>query len=441
MAIISVNGTSIQAAADGAQPNDTLAVGAGGYAGFTVRKPLKIIGAGDATRINGAGTTVHIQAPDVMLQGMAVSGATGANSSAVIVEGTAGVNSRATLLDMLIEHAECYGFRSYQQSAVTLRRVRIQDVASGVELHRYSGGSTFESVDIRDCKRMVTDIDGGANGGDAYVFYQTAGPIMVKGGTIERCRAPSNIYKPVDGGYANIFGTVADLTFEDVVIRDVVNLTETGQPTAGTEPRRVVFRRVNFFGNDSPDPYFISSGAYIRTGIDFTFDSCEFHKVDWCAFLLIGGPGTNFGGVVSGFRAINNKIWLSDALAYRIDLPNSVIAQWDGNQVYIPAGFAGKVAQVRGTQTSDLAQFRTLIGQAAPNEYWGPEPVIDPCADIKAERDAALAKFAVATTQRDAYKSQIDRAKVILAEENGLVTPSRKTLRSIINRADTVLSE
>lgn len=434
-----VNGTSIQAAIDAAQPGDTLDVRAGGYAGFRVTKPLNIIGSG-AAKVSGPASTVQVLAPGVTLQGLEIGGSTGANNAVVLVTGTNAPDAK--VLDCLIGPSECYGIRNFQQDRLTVRNTTIADIASGVELHRRSGGSIFENVNIRDCKRMVSDVDGGANGGDAYVFYNTAGPISVKGGTLERLRSPSQIYKPVDGGVYNIFGSTQDLTVEDQIIKDAVNLTETGKGAADPEPRRVTFKRIKFYGNGSADPYKISSGIYLRVGIDFTFDSCEFHDADWCALMVVGGPGTNFGGIVSGLRFINNKIWLVDSEAYRIDLPGSVIAQLDGNQVYL--GQQARVAEVRGTYTSSLPQFRSLIGQAAPNEYWGPEVVVpppDPCASAKAERDAALAALAVANTQRDAYRSMIDRAQAILAEENRPGTFDKKALRSIINRADAVLLE
>lgn len=459
MAIISVNGTSIQAAIDSAQSGDTLSVGAGGYAGFKVTKPLTIIGSGiGATKVHAAtGNVIEITptGTKTTLKGLTSEGTPLANGAPPTHAASVLVRGHDVLIeDVLATRPENYAVRQYAADRLTMRRVEMSEASTGIEIHRGGAGSVAEDVYIHDINRMVLDSAQGY-GGDGWAFYASSGPYRLIRPKVRALRARTQLASwGWDGGAFQGYGPCGPVIIEDFEVRDSVNVCETGTDDnlARGVPTGWIFRNGDIYGAPGVVPLTHEKacvGFFLRANNDFLITGNRFHDVDWYGFILVASGF--YASEMNRNQIVDNDFWLKRdmpearyvTVAGGVDMAKFGLI--DRNRVHFdPLRTPGKVAGIVNVgNTNDVAQFRSWTPWG-DNDTWGPyevTPPPDPCAAIEAERDEALLKLAVATTQRDTYKSQIDRAKVVLAEENGLVYPSRKVLRSIINRADAVLSE
>jgi hypothetical protein len=371
--VITIPGSSLQAAHDRAQAGDVLAPRAGTYAGLRITKVLTVEGGGGLI-IEGPGNTVEFTptAAGSALRGATVRGSTGPTNACLLIRAP-----QVLVEDVAVEDGSCYGVRQYLADALTMRRVSISRVAAGVEVHRCGAGSVAEDVVISDVDRMVVDSPGG-NGGDAWQFVASTGPYRLLRPKVARARAKTVAPWGWDGGAFQGYGPCGAVVIEDWEVRDSVNVCEVGTDAAmGGVPTGWVFRNGDAWGISEIVPLTHERacvGFTLRANIGFLIERNRFHSLDWWVFSLVAGGA--YAGPTSGNVFRDNDVWIKpdapearyvvvgagvDASAYSID----------GNRVHLdPARTPGGVASVAGMEAiRDIATFQAQTPWGAADTW------------------------------------------------------------------------
>lgn len=447
MAVINVNGGDLQTAVNNAQVGDTLDLGGFAYGGFRSSKRLNFVGAGAS--INGApadGTNLVEHTPTAagssMRGDITIRGAEAWTwySSLLSIRAADFVGDGLTL-----ERGQ-FGIRRYQAPRSTLRNIRFRNLACAIE-YNGSGGDVLEDFEITDLNRMMINDATNPNndwGSSAIAPFRNDG-LLVRRGKITNARSSHSYDYGRDGEAIAPFGGSRNCTFEDIEVRGCLILFEDGKAIGDPDNANYTLRRIKAYGSPEKlvdrwwdiNAHFDKAckGMLVRSMNGMLIEDCDFIDLD--AFTFFIETSSSYGGDVRNFRAINNRLRLKagDNRAYLFDTETLFDQMTFGNDVQRAAGNVDVAwSKTPPRNTSDLASFKTWGMSVGDSEKWGPvvveppppPPPTDPCAAITAERDALRTKIA--------------SAKTILAEENGLVQPARKTLRDIINRADAVLN-
>jgi hypothetical protein len=370
VSIIKVTG-SIQAAQDKAQPDDVLSLAAGSYAPFSLTKRLTVDGGGGAT-IEGGPHTIRVRSTGggSTLRGLTAQGSTGQGYACLSVEGPG-----VTVEDVTLQQSACFGIKLIGDR-LTARRVVISRVAAAVRVQNAGAGSLFEDVSASDIDRMVADTSTG-NGGDAFQFVSSTGPIRVSRPRVTRARAKTVASWQYDGGGFQFYNGCRDVVIEDWVVRDSVNVMETGKDAGAPDPSGIVLRRGLAYGwagtGQSADRSTACVGVLLRAAQGCLIEDNVFHNLDWWNLRFTGGG--QYGGALGGNRIVDNDFWLrptGDNKAYTID-GVSGFGSIGPNRVFYDATWTPWVAEVTGKgRTRSLAQFQSWTGLSVP-DYWGPE--------------------------------------------------------------------
>jgi hypothetical protein len=386
MALIAVNGTPLQPAIDAAQPGDILVPKAGGYAGrLRITKGVSIKGDG-----------------------------------AVVIDG--GTGDGFVNIDVAAK-------------AVTLSGLDLRHAGAAFRFQGDCTGSLVENVTIPVVDWMIVNNGLADNGGNGFQFVKATG-VEVRYCDMRLLRAVSKQYT-VDGGAFEFFGA-SKINVHHNEVWDSVNMAESGRNSTTPDNTDITITDNTFHGRPDPltattDKAKLVNGMYLRALNRATIARNTFDLIDHWAILF--STGGTYGGGMAAVSVTDNIFRLapgSNRMLYSSGIPFTAFTI-DRNKVYTTASTA-RVAEVNGVKyyATDIAAFRTDTGfEKASTWTVGPLPPIapipapapvDPCASVKAERDAAVSALALAnstvaslTTERDTLALKVANAKAALA--------------------------
>jgi hypothetical protein len=411
MATIQANGRPLQGVIDSeCNAGDTLDIGASVYAGpVRVTKQLALVGTGV---IEGGSKVLEIAADGSSASGITIQGARGGTEEKH--DNVANLSITAddvSLADLAILDSDGYGVRSYQSDRLTMVRTGILGAAQCWKADR-SGGHMLTDVTAFADRMLIDDGTLAVTGGNAFVFYETAGHGNC---TLLRCivtRARAQTHSDVgwdeDGSAFEWYGACDPVEIIEWQASDSVNILETGTSDPGSVGVGWVIRDGIAHGN--PDGHgevgTSCQGLYVRAGRDMIVSGNRFVGLD--DFVLQITSGGSYEGAMAGNRFIGNTIELKPGAsesdyrqhsAYIIggavaDSYHEAFTEVDGNRVIFDPANTPAVAVLSGTgDTSDLAQWREWTGYGAADE-WGPEVQEPDCEDLQAQLDDAIARLA-----------------------------------------------
>ena len=162
------SGESLQAAIDAAPAGALIAVGAGTYGGVAIGKPIRLWGVCPAlTSIDAFSNGVQIQADDVELHNLAITGQT----SGVWISGGQGI-----VIDKV--HIHDTGWTGlYQEGGIATVSDSLVERATGTGIGAFGGDLTVE-------RSMVRDVLPGQNGNFGYGMTADFGGLLSQRGTL-----------------------------------------------------------------------------------------------------------------------------------------------------------------------------------------------------------------------------------------------------------------
>ena len=391
---------------------DTLDIGADDYAGpVRTSKRLAIVGTG---AIEGGSKVLELAGAGSSAAGIAIRGARGGTPEKH--DNVANLSITAddvSLADLTIEDSDGYGIRSYQSDRLTANRVAILGAAQCWKADR-SGGHTLIDCTAAADRMLIDDGTLAVTGGNAFVFYETAGhgkctllrPVILRA----RAVTTSDVGWNEDGSAFEWYGACDPVDVLDWYAADSVNILETGTSDPDNVGRDWVIRNGDAHGNPQGHGEEGTScqGLYVRAGHGMLVEGNRFHGLD--DFVLQITSGGSYEGAMAGNRFVGNTIELKPGpsesdyrqhSAYIIggavaDTYHEAFVEVDGNTIVFDPDNTPAVAVLSGTgNTSDLDQWREWTGYGA-HDVWGPDavPPPDPDGDVQAQLDAALAKLA-----------------------------------------------
>lgn len=392
MTTIAVNGTSIQAAVDKAVAGDTLAMTAGSYAGFKASKRLNY--RGDGVVIEGPGNTVELTAGaagSTMVGAMTIRGSTGENAAALLLRADDFTADGVTFE----EAANGFGVRAFADRT-HLQRNTFRKLGCAVEFNTKAAGSIVEDFTLAQMDRMVT-IDWGGTG---FNFYATAGPTIIRRGTMIGCRALSSRYGYDGGAFATYAGSKG-VTIEDVEVRDSLNVYEDGHTDVQPDNANWTWRRVKVYGDPAKvtDQWWITPkdrscmGFLIRATQNVLVEDCELVNLDGWYFMF--DHSSRHAGLVKAVNVRNNRLVHKDGdnRAYIVlagITPSEITVN---NRVQRAPGLRYTAHnEVLKANTNDLAAFKKWGVLVGAGETWG--PLETPLETAIRERDEARAALA-----------------------------------------------
>lgn len=386
MTLVAVKGTSIQAAHDKAIAGDTLDIAAGTYAGWRATKPLRYRGSGVV--VEGPNNTVEMASGSggsQILGEFNLRGATGQDNACLMVR-----SNDVTVDGARFSEGAAFGVRAFADRTI-LRNVDFTKLGCAVEFKTKANGSIVEDFSIDTMDRMVT-IDWGGTG---FNLFSTDGPIIIRRGTMERCRAASTRYG-YDGGAFAAFQGAKNVTIEDLTIHDALTIYEDGAPDGVPVNSGWTWRRVHVTG----DPAKVSDnwwqtpadksnkGFLIRCTQDVLIEDCDLVNLDGWYFNLT--HDSRWAGSVQRINLLNNRLVhkAGDNRAYLVRAGIDPAQITVNNRIQrSPDLKYTAYNEPRKGNTNDLATFKTWGLNVGAGEAWG--PLETPLETALRERDEA----------------------------------------------------
>jgi hypothetical protein len=454
MTVRNVNGGSIPNAIAASAPFDEINMGSNfTYPGFKCAKPLHF--RGDNVVIEGPypgqplvdslGNPLPLNTTDftpTAAGGSLIGAITTRDSrqkqgSSLLVR----ANDFKVDIETVEESEKGFGLRVYQADRVDIHIGTIRKVAFGGQVREKGLNAKIVVDNFIDIDRMMVNdpAPGSDTGATAFDFFRCTGPVLLQIHTVRHARSKDVSYDyRRDGGLISAWGGARNVTVEMLPgggIWDVLNVFEDGKAAGDADNANFVLRGLEVYGSPtlgtSKDDYV--QGLLIRAMQNMLIENCKFIDLDGFGTFLFSKDG-NYQGGLGGIVARNNLIQQKlGTLVYTFNTNVPLSAVTLANEVRSPSNVAS-IASVAGKGTTkDLATFRSWGAQAA-GETWGPivpaetelQKAIRERDEARAERDEAqadvvsvttmlneaLEQKAIATTQRDAYDSIIERSKV-----------------------------
>jgi parallel beta-helix repeat protein len=366
---------TVQKAADVVPGGSTVAIRAGTYAGFVVRRSgtsgaptTYTAAAGAAPVINGdpshtIAVYIHDWASvvhDVKVSRLTIQNAPGGRGSGggVMVQN----GHHITLADNIVKDNRSYGIYLYDAYAIRVARNEITRTEVGIYVTHQGEGDAFVDNRIHHNDRMVINTpspnydDYGATG---IAFNVSTGHVSVTGNRIWGNRATSYDYTWDGSGIELWMSSNVDISGNS--LWDNENVLETGSDgSAGCSNNR--FTRNDAFGATTAGRSF---GMYLRCATNMLVANNTFYGLKQFTFQIAHRTGVH-GGAIDGLRVENNVIVstgsANEVYWVRSALPSSVVI--DRDLAYNTTG--GRLAYVDGRgSTTSLATFHAWTGREA----------------------------------------------------------------------------
>lgn len=354
---------TVQAAVDRVKPGNTVWIESGTYAGFSFAaaglpdRPTAVaaVQAGTVTLTPPAeGATIDLQgSSNVRIVNLVVSGPGGFQDASVRVERSADVVIEGSTIQGA-QHGS--GIEVRYSSDVTIRDNDIRHNAIGVRLFGEGDPTSVHDVSIEgnrihDSDSMVVDDPQPNNdyGGNGIVWHDVTGATVARGNELWANRATSTDYG-YDGGAFEIWGS-SNIEITDNVAWDNVNVMETGSD--GRPCANVTFARNVAFA-----PSF-GVGLILRCAEDGLVANNVLDGLRSYAFELSDRTsGNGFATSIDGLRIVNNIVVGSLVYSVAINLPASVVLDYNlTNRGHLVARFP------RGATSRTFAEVAARIGQ------------------------------------------------------------------------------
>lgn len=295
----------------------------GRHAGFIVARPgLVITGSGPAmTTVVGQ---VQVNADDVEIRDMAITGVDEPYEAGLLVDGATGV--RVTGVHV---HDNSFGIHLRDAPGAIIEASEISGNGAGIEIHGRSGGTLISDNRIHHNDRPV-DASRGANG---IVFFRSEGGVDVRGNELYSNINPSPAPGTDAGGGAFEVYATTDVVIADNRISDS-SILETGTedelPCTG-----LVFMRNVAWRGPSPGT---QEGIVLRCAANGLIAHNTVDGFDRFAVDVIHDAGP-FAGSVDGLRVVNNIFVHGRAYSIDNEMPAGVVI--DHNLLWNPDSDAG----------------------------------------------------------------------------------------------------
>lgn len=351
-----------QSAVNAAAAGGSVSVAPGSYTAVDISKKLDITAPGTIVDgYNAAGKSalrVHGAAAGSGVSGVSVQNALAQYFAGVMVDGSAS-DVRLSNINAI---GSCFGIRSYSSPRTQITNFNVQHCAVGIGLWN-NGGHTINgfTMDLLDLMVVDDTAPGNDNGGNGFQLsgLQDGALTTISNGTISNARAQSDDYV-VDGGGIELFAA-ADVLVQDVLVRNCVNISETGTNPGKGDCARIHFNRVHAVGrpgtDHTQDLHVTCNGILGRNLVDSIVENCIFERIDWFCFDFT--QGSKFDG--SGTRNVtirNNQFFLREG----VDRVYSFGA-------VIPPGYVSTNNTIVAPLTATLALLNGVEYPATPDGF------------------------------------------------------------------------
>lgn len=370
---------TLQHAAEMALPGMTVAVEAGTYRGFTLRRsgvqmsPIVFRATTDAKPvITEAGRPYIVQiegASDVELSGFMIRDAGMQDGAGLHVTGG---SERIRIEGNDLADNRSFGILIENSRDVTVSGNDIHGSASGVRTRGKVPGTVIVGNDVHDNDQMVVNDPEPNNdtGGQGVAISLSSGPISVERNRIWGNRARSMDYGE-DGAAFEIFGS-SSVTISENMVWDNETVMETGT-NATQECVNIRFLRNVAFGRSS---WGQSKGILLRCARDSLVAHNTLVGLDEWVLQFRNRPGEGFAGSLENLTVVNNI--LSGPIGFYVLDPLPPSAVVDYNLVDSSVGVQGRS---EGQLIRALTDLQTLLHIQAHGRY-GRLHLVNPTADV-----------------------------------------------------------